>query len=202
MAKPIFKSSDATGLLRYAEGILLKMTQNADLFVDPVPSLATFESLLNAYREAYAEAEFRDKRAVIIKGKTGKDLQEAVYRLSQYVDGVAKGDRELIVAAGFVPTNPTNNRVGKVPRAEGLRIENLQVGTGKLRARVRPWKHARLYRYEYRKKGAEEWTSILHSKSALEIRDLEMMQFYEFRASYVGTDTEPNYSDTIMAIAV
>ncbi len=37
MARPIFKSTDATGLLRYAESILLKMRQNADLFTDPVP---------------------------------------------------------------------------------------------------------------------------------------------------------------------
>ncbi len=66
MAKPIFKSNDATGLLRYAESILMKMTQNADLFTDPIPSLVTFESLLHAYRDAYAEAGFRDKRAVIV----------------------------------------------------------------------------------------------------------------------------------------
>ncbi|SFS37174.1 hypothetical protein [Sphingobacterium wenxiniae] len=202
MAKPNFKSTDAAGMLRYAESILLKMTQNVDLFANPVPDLPTFESLLNTYRDAYAEANFRDKRAVIIKGKAGRELQEAIYRLSQYVDSIAKGDTELIVAAGFIPSSPSTNRIGRTPQAENLRIENVQVGTGKLRARVKAWKHARLYRYEYRVKGTEEWTSILHTKSVLEIRDLEMMQFYEFRATYIGTDTEPNYSDIITAIAV
>lgn len=202
MAKPIFKSYDATGLLLYAENILLKMTQNADLFVDPVPELAMLENRLNAYREAYAEASFRDKRAIIVKGKTGKDLQETIYRLSQYVDNIAKGDTELIVAAGFTPSRPTTLRTGRTLQAENLRIENVQVGTGQLRVRIKPWKHARLYRYEYRKQGTEEWTTILHSKSVLEIRELEMMQFYEFRVSYIGTDTEPNYSDVITAIAV
>lgn len=202
MAKPIYKSNDATGLLRYAESILQKMKENADLFVDPVPDLATFESQLENYRREYTEATFRDKRAVIRKRKAGKVLQEAIYRLSQYVDAMAKGDREIIVAAGFTPTNPTTTRVGKTPQAQNLRIDNVQVGTGKLRARVKPWKHARLYRFEYRKVGTEEWTSILHSRSTLEIQGLEMMQLYEFRVSYIGTDTEPNYSDVITAISV
>lgn len=202
MVKPIFRSSDATGLLRYAESILMKMTQNADLFPDPNPSLATLEEKLNAYREAYAEASFRDKRAVIVKSKTGKDLQEVIYRLSHYVDAVATGDPEFIVAAGYRPAQSTTNRIGKTPRARDLRIENVQVGTGVLRIRVKSWRPARLYRFEYRKIGTEEWTSILHSKSVLEIRSLDFMGQYEFRASYVGTDTEPNYSDVITALVV
>ncbi|MFD2970229.1 hypothetical protein [Sphingobacterium bambusae] len=202
MARPIFKSTDATGLLRYAESILLKMRQNADLFTDPVPDLASFESLLENYRNAFAEASFRDKRAVVVKGKTGQALQEAIYRLSQYVDAQAEGDVELILAAGFIPGSPSTNRINRIPKAENLRVENVQVGTGILRARVRRWKHARLYRYEYRLLGTETWSSVLHSRSVLEVQGLEMMKHYEFRVSYVGTNTQPNYSDIITALAV
>ncbi|GGH19430.1 hypothetical protein FAZ19_10770 [Sphingobacterium alkalisoli] len=203
MVKPIYKSNDATELLRYAESILLKMTTNSDLFPEPVPSLTTLEGHLNAYRDAYAEARFRDKRAVILKGQKGKDLQETIYRLSHYVDAVAKGDEAMIVAAGFSFTRPTTNRIGRTPQAENLRIENVQVGTGILRVRVKPWKHARLYQFEYRKKGTEEpWTSILHSNSMLEVRDLEMMYTYEFRVSYLGTDTITNFSDIANALVV
>ncbi|MFD2966349.1 hypothetical protein [Sphingobacterium bambusae] len=94
MARPIFKSTDATGLLRYAESILLKMRQNADLFTDPVPDLASFESLLENYRNAFAEASFRDKRALVVKGKTGQALQDAIYRLSPYADACSLGRRK------------------------------------------------------------------------------------------------------------
>ncbi|WP_437921625.1 hypothetical protein [Sphingobacterium sp. LRF_L2] len=201
MIKPIFKSSTATGLLRYAEGILLKMTQNISLFPEPNPTLASLEGSLSTYREAYAEANFRDTRAVLIKGKTGKDLQEIIYRLSHYVDAIAKGDAEIIVAAGFTASSLRGN-AGKTPQAQGVTISNVQVGTGVLRIKVNPWKYARIYRYDYRKKDTEAWTSVLHSKSTLEISALEMMQTYEFRVSYIGTDTEPNFSPIVSAIAV
>ena len=92
MAKPIFTSNSETGLLRYAEHIHLKMNENADLFPDPVPGLEELETRLEAYRDAYAEATFRDKRAVVLKKQRGAELQEVIYRLSHYVDAVAQGD--------------------------------------------------------------------------------------------------------------
>lgn len=202
MAKPIFTSKDATQLLRYAEHILLKMSENADLFPDPVPDLATLEGSLNAYRDAYAEATFRDKRMVVLKGQRGGDLQEVIYRLSHYVDAVAQGDPATILAAGYDVSKPTTNRHGRTPKAENLRVEHVQVGTGIIQLKVNSWKPARLYRYEYRKKGSEAWEGILDSKSTLELNDLDMLQEYEFRASYIGTDVAPNFSDVVTAIVV
>ncbi|MBD1433220.1 fibronectin type III domain-containing protein [Sphingobacterium sp. DN00404] len=202
MAKPIFRSKNATELLRYAEQIFKKMTENADMFVDPVPDLETLESRLSAYRAAFAEASFRDQRAVILKGQEGERLQEIVYRLSHYVDAVAQGDPGIIVAAGYQPSESTGNRIDRTPKAENLRVSHIQVGLGIVRVRVKPWKPARLYRYEYRKKGSEEWTGILHSSSTVELRGLDKLQEYEFRASYIGRDIEPNFSDTITALVV
>lgn len=202
MVKPNYKSNDATGLLHYAERIFKKMTENATMFVNPVPELATLEEKLIAYRAAYAEADFRDKRAVIVKGKTGRELQEVIYRLSHYVDAVAKGDTEIIVAAGFTASQPTTTSIGRTPQATNLRVEHVQVGTGRLRIRVASWKYARLYQYDYRKKGTEAWTSVLHTKSVLEASGLDTMQEYEFRASYVGTDVTPNYSAIVTALVV
>lgn len=202
MTKAIFRSKDATELLRYAEQIFKKMTENVDMFTNPVPDLTTLETNLTRYRDAYAEATFRDKRAVILKGQKGKDLQRTIYQLARYIDGVAEGDAAIIVAAGFRPSGSTTNSIGKTPKAENLRVEHLQVGTGVVQLRVNAWKSARLYQYEYRKKGSESWTAILHTRSSVELRDLEMMQEYEFRVSYVGTDTVMNYSDIVTALVV
>lgn len=202
MAKPIFTSKDATELLRYAEHIFLKMTENADLFTAPNPDLTVLQSALTAYREAYAEATFRDKRAVILKQQQGAELQEVIYRLSQYVDAVAQGNPATILAAGYDVGQPTTNRVGRTPKAENLRVEHIQVGTGIVQLKVQPWRPARLYRYEYRKVGTETWDGVLGSKSTQELSGLDMLQTYEFRASYIGTDTTPNYSDITTAIVV
>lgn len=202
MAKPNFTSKNAAELLRYAEQIFKKMTENVDLFPEPIPGLGVFESRLEAYRAAFAEAAFRDQRAVILKGQTGADLQEMIYRLSHYVDAVAQGDPAIIVAAGFHPSQPKTGQVSEAPKAENLRISHKQVGTGVVQVRVKPWKLARLYRYEYRRVGVEEWTGVLHSKSMIELQGLDMLQEYEFRVSYLGRDVELNFSDTVTALVV
>lgn len=202
MSKPNFRCKNATELLRYADQIFQKLIENEDIFVDPVPSLEAFESSLRKYRKAFVEASFRDQRAVILKGQAGKELQEVIYRLSHYVDAIALGDPAIIVAAGFRPSESNTARYDRTPKAENLRVSHIQVGSGIVRIQVKPWTPARLYRYEYRKKGTDAWASILHSKSTIEMRDLDKLQEYEFRASYIGRDIEPNYSDVIAALVV
>src|SRR5690606_13317651 len=68
-----------------------------------------------------------------------------------------------------------------------------------IRLRVNSWRPARLYQYEYRKKGTEQWSSVMHTKSSLEMRNLDMLEEYEFRVSYIGRDVRLNYSDLITA---
>lgn len=202
MIKPNYKCKDATELLNYAEQIFKNMTDNASMFVDPVPALPVLESALIAYRAAYVEASYRDIRAVLIKGQKGKDLQAVIYRLSHYVDAQALGDPNIILAAGYKPSKSTRNRSGRTPKATGLKVKNMEVGSGVLKISVDYWKPARFYQYEYRRKGIEEWTSMLSSKSVIELSGLERLKEYEFRASYLGTDTVTNFSDVVTALVV
>lgn len=202
MAKPLIRSKNATELLHYAEQIFQKMKENEEMFPEPVPGLQTFETHLIAYRKAFAEASFRDQRAVILKGQAAVQLQAAIYRLSQYVDAVSEGDPAVIVASGYRVSQPRSETVGRSPKAEHLRVEHPQVGSGIVRLRVKAWRPARLYSYEYRQKGTESWTAVLASRSSLELHGLEMMKEYEFRVSYISTDTTMNYSDVITAFVV
>ena len=202
MIKPNYKSKDATELLNYAEHILKKMEENEGLFEEPVPSLTVLDSALSAYRAAYAEATHRDMRAVVLKGQKGKALQQVIYRLSHYVDAQAQGDPAIILAAGYRPSKSKRYRAGAPPKAHRARVQNGEVGSGVLWVSVPPWKHARLYLYQYRKKGTEEWSSTLHSRSKMEFSELERLKEYEFRVSYLGTDTTPNFSDTVTALVV
>ena len=123
---------------------------------------------------------------MVLKGQKGEELQKAIHRLSRYVDAVADGDEAVILAAGYRPTRPSTSRIGQTPQAENLRVENPRVGTGLIRLRIKPWQHARLYRFEYRSKGTTEWVTVIHNKSVLDVNDLEMLQEYEFRASYLA----------------
>src|SRR3546814_19664279 len=109
------------------------MTENVDLFPTPNPDLATLESSITAYRDAFAEATFRDKRAVILKKQRGEELQEAIYRLSHYVDAVAQGDPATILAAGYDVGQSTGNRFGRAPKSENMRGERVQGGPGNLK---------------------------------------------------------------------
>lgn len=202
MVKPIYTCKDATELLNYAGHILKKMTENASLFPDPIPTMMVFEKNLNDYREAYAEATHRDMRAVVIKGQKGKELKAAVYRLSHYVDAVALGDAAIILAAGYRPSQSTKVSVGRTPKATGTKVKNMEVGSGVIRISVDPWKQARLYQYDYRRKGTEEWSSILKSSSMLVLDGLVKLQEYEFRVTYLGRDTTPNFSDIVTALVV
>ena len=202
MAKPIFTSRNATELLRYAEHIHLKMSENADLFPDPAPGLTELETRLGIYRDAYAEATFGDRRAAVLKKQRREELQEVIYRLSHYVDAVAKGDPAVILAAGYRVGRSTNTPIGRTPKAENLRVKHVQVGSGIIQLKVKRWKPARLYRYEYRKVGTTKWETMLDSKSAVELAILDILETYEFRASYIGTDVTPNFSDVITALVV
>ncbi|MBL1409631.1 fibronectin type III domain-containing protein [Sphingobacterium faecale] len=202
MITPNYYCKTAAELLNYAEHIFQKMTESKNLFTNPVPSLIIFEGVLIGYRDAYAEAVHRDMRAVVIKGQKGKELQEVIYRLSHYVDAVAQGDPAIILAAGYRPSQPTTQSVGRTPQAQGLRVKNVGIGTCAVQVKVDPWKPARLYQYMYRKKGTVNWNSTLWGSSRIELEGLEMLKMYEFKVSYLGRDGVANFSDIITALVV
>src|SRR3546814_17137929 len=112
----------------------------------------------------------------------------AIYRLSHYVDKVAQGDPATILAAGYRASRSKHVPIGRIPKAQNLRVKHVQVGTGIIQLKVTPWKPARLYRFEYRKVGSAVWESILDSKSRLELHGLDSLQEYEFRVTYIGTE--------------
>lgn len=202
MTRPVYGTKNATDLLHYADQIFNKMSENRELFPDPVPSLESFENSLEAYRTAYVEAQFRDQRAIILKGQKGSALREAIYRLSSYVDAVAQGDPAMIVAAGYRVNQSNGNRINYTPKGEGLRASHIAVGSGIIQLRMKPWKYARMYRFEYRMKGTEAWEGLLHGRSDIQLSNLHMLKEYEFRASYIGKEGTFNFSDSITALVV
>ncbi|WP_164110508.1 MULTISPECIES: fibronectin type III domain-containing protein [Sphingobacterium] len=205
MAKPVLSSKTETAakLLQYAENILAKVTENASLFPDPVPTLADIESALQAYRSGLTEASFRDMRQVELKNQQAAQLKALLYDFSLYVETVAQGNPATIMAAGFAPSKKKVASGESSPKPTDFRVEITQAGLQQVGVRVKAWKPARFYQFEYRKVGSEnEWTRVLTSKSKTIIGNLEHLQQYEFRVTYLGTNPTPNYSDIVRCYVV
>ncbi|MFB2118750.1 hypothetical protein [Parapedobacter sp. 2B3] len=205
MKKPTmnFKNLDAAQLLQFAEEIHNKMTDNIDIFATPTPDLATLATATTAYRDAVTEAAFNDRRAISFRNDKRGELETVISDLAKYVEITARGNQTVILSAGFLPTKDSSPDAGVNPKVERLAVQAHGLGSLKIAAKVAPWKKARYYQFEYRKKevGAE-WNTILSPTATLDIENLEPFQEYEFRASYLGKSTTPVYSDVVSTFAL
>lgn len=198
--KPTTRSHNIsdTELDEYATVILQEMKKNESLFPNPYPELRAFETMLNDFREAIVKAAYRDKLAIIIREDKRKVLQEAIRFLSFYVQTIAKGDEAIIVASGFVPSKPPSSSENIPLTADFQAIPT--IGTGAIKLRVKSWRSARVYQFEYRKKGDDNlWTVVLSSKSSSLISNLEVLEEYEFRVCYVGRNGKSPYSPIVVS---
>ena len=205
MKKPTlqFQKLNAAQLLQYAEQILGKMRQHADVFESPSPSLEDVEAAVVAFRDATTEAAFRDRRAIVLREQRQADLKALIYELSKYVDTVAKGDEAVVLAAGFIPSKPSSNRTGRAPQPGNLRAINDYVGSARIQLRVDRWEGSRLYQFEHRKKGTDQpWQPVLSSKATCILENLDVFEEYEFRVAYRGVDPTLVYSDVVSSYVV
>jgi len=199
MKKPTLQSGEksAAKLLQYADNILLKMTENADMFPEPDPTLAELDTAIGGFREAVSEASYRDMRKVEVKNQLQAALREVIYGLSLYVDRVAQGNAATILAAGFLPSKDSTP-TGIAPKPTDFRVTLPRVNSQTVALRVKAWAPARMYQFEYRKVGTDgDWERVLRSKSICVLEGLEKLQEYEFRVAYVGTDPTVTYSDAV-----
>ena len=205
MKKPTVHSQIGTAakLLTYAMNVLQKSLENADLFPEATDTLVELETALEAYRTGLSEAAFGDRREVVLKNQHALKLKQVLQRYALYIEAIAQGDADIILAAGFIPSKNSRTSIGPSPKPHNLRAEIYMAGTCSIRLRVEHWRPARYYQYEYRiVDSGKEWTKILETKSKVIIHDLEKLQEYEFRVTYLGSDPSPNYSEIVRCFAV
>lgn len=206
MAKPTLSNqikTEAT-LLKYAENVFKKSTENASLFPEATALLAELGVVLELFRDGITEANYRDKRQVVIKNQYGSRLKQALYHLSLHVELVANGDANLILAAGFIPSKAkvSGSYYGLSPKPNGLVVQLAVQGLLIAEMAVKSWKGARFYQFEYRAVGTVPWTTVISPKSKITIKDLEHLKEYEFRVIYLGPDPTPVYSDVVRCYIV
>ncbi|TJY64471.1 hypothetical protein FAZ19_14835 [Sphingobacterium alkalisoli] len=203
MSKPTlrFHNISPSRLDMYAEQILTSMGKNVDIFETPDPSLDKLQHALNEFRQAVSDASYRDKRAMLVRGQKQVVLQDIIRLLSFYVSKIAKGNESIILAAGFIPSKEPQP-VGATPKAENL-MAIPEIGTNQIKLRVKPWKSARMYQFEYRKKEEQgDWEIYFSVKSRCTIENLERFAEYEFRVAYVAADPARIYSDVVSCYVV
>ena len=201
MIKPTLQSHNIKDieLVLYAGKVIKKMDENVSIFTAPSPRLEQLKDLVTQFQKAMAAAAFRDRRAVAFRNEKKAELLNQMRLLSYYVAQIAKGDRSIILASGFVPS-----------KVKGTKAKNFKptmfkvtpkIGSGGVKLHTNAWRHAHMYRYEYRKIGQNEnWEVVLSSKSRCEILGLEVFQEYEFRVSYVLKVDELIYSDSVCSM--
>lgn len=198
MKRPTLQSHNTSNAVLddYATRILKQMTANRDVFADPNPALEELEAVLLEFRRAVSDAIYRDRRAIILRGQKRKELLRILRLLSFYVARVADGDESLILLSGYTPSR-TPGPTGSNPKPTNLRAKP-EIGSNSIDLRVNPWRAARMYQFEFRKKDSDEpWQVKLSGNSRCRISDLERFQEYEFRVSYIGRTGVLLYSDVI-----
>lgn len=195
--KPTIRSHNITDaeLEEYASIILKEMTENASLFPHPDPDLKTFETILKDFRKAIADATYRDMLAIRLRNTKREELLDAMRFLSVYVQLVAKGDENIILAAGFIPSKPRGSSEN-IPLTADFRVIPT-IGTGAIKLRVKAWRSARVYQFEYRKKEQKTWTPVISTRSSCTLSGLELLEEYEFRVCYIGRSGKSPYSPVI-----
>lgn len=205
MKRPVtdFRNLDSAQLIQYAEEIVKKMGEHDTIFASPVPTLAVVSDAITDFREAVVDAALNDRRAISIRNEVRKELEFLISELAKYVDTIARGNETIVLSSGFMPSKTSDYGSKPNPKAHNLQVKPVGLGTMKIVANVEPWRRARYYQFEFRKKGIDmEWEKVLSTKSILEFHGLEAFQEYEFRATYLGKDTNPNYSDVISTFAL
>lgn len=195
---PTIRSHNITdaALMEYANRIWKEMTNNASLFPDPTPDLETFKEAADGFQQAITDAAYRDRRAVLIREGKRKELLKCLRYLSFYVDFIARGNEDIILESGFVPSKPQSSSE-QIPLTEDFRATPT-IGTGAIKLRIKAWRLARVYQFEYRKKGEDNpWITVLSSKSSCTLSNLELLEEYEFRVCYVGRTGKSPYSEVI-----
>lgn len=202
MKRPTLQSHNVSNarLDLYATGILHGILQNGEIFSSPTPSLGELERVLVDFRTTVADATHRDQRAILLRNQKRKELLKMLRLLSFYVSRIADGDESIILLSGFIPSKSPANP-GDNPKPTKLRATP-EIGISGIDLSVAPWRPARMYQFEYRKKDCDDpWNVQLSSKSRCRITGLERFAEYEFRVSYIGRTARLLYSAIIYSHA-
>jgi hypothetical protein len=124
--------------------IIKGMTDNADIYDDPSPSLATVQTASDSFFLTIAAAADGGPSATLAKKNARKVLTGLVRDLASYVQVACKGNRASLILSGFPTHKPVRQPVGQLPQPLGPSLKH-GPQLGNITARVKPVKGAVSY---------------------------------------------------------
>ncbi len=181
------------------ERVLEKMENNPD-FPNPPTALANLKTVLPELRVALVNAEGRDKQMVSIKNDKKLIARTYLLELAEYVTGITKGDRTLILSSGFDVTSESN--YADFPASiERLEVELGQPGEATTYAKGISGVKGYVHQYCKEPPGQyTEWFGEGSSKSNHTFRGLASDKRYWFRVMAIGFNRERAFSPVVSRV--
>lgn len=193
---------NAKALLALVRHVVTMLTGNLN-FPTPNPPLADITTAADALAAAINAAMGGSREAHQLKRTAIRNMQNLMRVLADYVNGVAAGDPDLIVNAGFESTKQ-REPVGQLPPPTSLSaMVSNKSGVIKLDWDVVPGND--LYTVDINETDSNEesaWSPVYSTtKSRCEISALEPGKFYRFRVRANGTAGASGASEIARSVA-
>jgi hypothetical protein len=181
---------------------ILQKMQADPQFATPPVAYADFQSALELQDKALANAQFGGLANTEALRVHMAAVDDIVRQLKLYVDAVALGRTDVILASGFRHTKP-RTPVGDMPKVTNVRVvDNQKEGEVKLR-----WDTiygCAFFDVEVRPKGAADdaWRATQSSAANVVLTGLTSLSYYEVRIRAKGTAGYGPYSNTVQFAVV
>ncbi len=184
--------------------IVMKMTENAAVFVAPNPTLTVVDDATEALAEATVNALAGGYALTYAKNAANDVLHDLMVQLLSYVQNISGGDEGIIIQSGFeVKKTPS-------PTPNPGQVENLSavpsLTQGEILLNWDPLKYAKVYQVEMWVEGGDDegfWNPIATTtKSKYTQTGLDTGTVYRFRVAGIGNDdTFGPYSQEASSVA-
>lgn len=180
-----FKNLSEPELILFADNVIQKTSTN--LIFAPLQSLVEpVRTGYDAFKISFNLARDGGSPLVADKGKKNKQLLVVLTDLAKGVDGIAKGDKDIIIASGFKPTNEPQT-LESLGTPQNFKVYN-ETDNGVI---TQSWDRVEKrtgYILQMREFGTETWTQVASPTAATyTMKGLKRGLYLEFRVCAIGT---------------
>lgn len=186
-------------LLVLAQAILLALTGNL-FFPTTTPTLAAFQTAINAYADALSAAQNRGKNEVAAKNARRQELTDLLVSLGNDITKQANGNEEALVSSGFPLTK---TRQPQIPLGIVV-IASIEPGlnAGQLDIKINALPGAKTFLYQYTEDPLSpdsEWISQNSTRIKETISGLQTGKRYWIRVVAYGTYKQMTVCDPVLS---
>jgi len=111
---------------------LVTMQTGNPLYATPVPPLSSITDAANVLEAAYNAALHRDSQMVAIRREKQEILENLMRANAVYVQFTSGSNADNIISAGWDVQASSNNPIGPLPPAQGVKVSNVPGFSGQL----------------------------------------------------------------------